>query len=146
MALRPDSPSGGQTNNQYVASHDADWKSHETYVCQVTHETGTFEKVLNRSECSQLHWRMDNPGPGTSQPLAQFFTTCPTFCASLCHLCGPFLLPLPETHPSPLLCPLILGIIQINPELVLALHPHLPVLPPWSNRIMTLQQNMVPVH
>lgn len=44
-----------QSNNQYMASSyltlsASDWKSHETYVCKVTHETGTIEKVLNRSE------------------------------------------------------------------------------------------------
>ncbi|KAK4812934.1 hypothetical protein QYF61_001049 [Mycteria americana] len=46
-----------QTNNQYMASSyltlsAANWKSHETYTCKVMHETGTMEKVLNRSECS----------------------------------------------------------------------------------------------
>ncbi|XP_049660894.1 uncharacterized protein LOC126040484 [Accipiter gentilis] len=46
-----------QTNNQYMASSyltlsAADWKSHETYACKVTHETGTIKKVLTRSECS----------------------------------------------------------------------------------------------
>ncbi|KFV96158.1 Ig lambda chain C region, partial [Fulmarus glacialis] len=35
-----------QTNNQYMASSyltlsASDWKSHETYACKVTHETGT---------------------------------------------------------------------------------------------------------
>ncbi|NXU22457.1 IGL1 protein, partial [Thalassarche chlororhynchos] len=45
-----------QINNQYQASSyltlsATDWKSHETYTCKVTHETGTIEKVLNRSEC-----------------------------------------------------------------------------------------------
>ncbi|XP_074897720.1 immunoglobulin lambda-1 light chain-like [Buteo buteo] len=46
-----------QTNNQYMASSyltlsASDWKSHETYACKVTHETGTIKKVLTRSECS----------------------------------------------------------------------------------------------
>uniref|UniRef100_A0A8C0HIU0 Ig-like domain-containing protein n=1 Tax=Buteo japonicus TaxID=224669 RepID=A0A8C0HIU0_9AVES len=45
-----------QTNNQYMASSyltlsASDWKSHETYACKVTHETGTIKKVLTRSEC-----------------------------------------------------------------------------------------------
>ncbi|XP_069651199.1 immunoglobulin lambda-1 light chain-like [Haliaeetus albicilla] len=46
-----------QTNNQYMASSyltlsAADWKSHETYACKVTHEAGNVEKSLKRSECS----------------------------------------------------------------------------------------------
>ncbi|XP_076209077.1 immunoglobulin lambda-1 light chain-like [Aptenodytes patagonicus] len=45
-----------QSNNQYMASSyltlsASDWKSHETYVCKVTHEAGNVEKSLKRSEC-----------------------------------------------------------------------------------------------
>ncbi|KAM6377977.1 immunoglobulin lambda-1 light chain-like [Pluvialis apricaria] len=44
-----------QSSNQYMASiylmlSAANWKSHETYACKVTHETDTIEKILNRSE------------------------------------------------------------------------------------------------
>ncbi|KAM9281483.1 immunoglobulin lambda-like polypeptide 1 [Morus bassanus] len=46
-----------QTNNQYMASSyltlsASDWKSHENYVCKVTHEAGNVEKSLKRSQCS----------------------------------------------------------------------------------------------
>ncbi|NWI31436.1 IGL1 protein, partial [Sula dactylatra] len=46
-----------QTNNQYMASSyltlsASDWKSHENYVCKVTHEAGNVEKTLKRSQCS----------------------------------------------------------------------------------------------
>ncbi|XP_068767859.1 immunoglobulin lambda-1 light chain-like isoform X8 [Struthio camelus] len=46
-----------QSNNQYMASSyltltASDWKSHETYTCEVTHDGKRIEKVLKRSECS----------------------------------------------------------------------------------------------
>ncbi|NXH69253.1 IGL1 protein, partial [Hydrobates tethys] len=46
-----------QSSNQYMASSyltlsASDWKNHHSYACKVTHETGTIEKALNRSECS----------------------------------------------------------------------------------------------
>ncbi|KAM6112006.1 immunoglobulin lambda-1 light chain-like [Pterocles gutturalis] len=46
----------GDTNGQYLASsyvtlNAAEWKSGETYACQVSHEGGNVEKVLKRSEC-----------------------------------------------------------------------------------------------
>ncbi|XP_050762833.1 immunoglobulin lambda-1 light chain-like [Gymnogyps californianus] len=46
-----------QTNSKYMASSyltlsAAEWKSHETYTCKVTHEAGNVDKSLNRSQCS----------------------------------------------------------------------------------------------
>ena len=46
-----------QSNSEYMASSyltlsAADWKSHETCGCKVTHEAGNMEKSLKRSECS----------------------------------------------------------------------------------------------
>uniref|UniRef100_A0A8B9PIQ4 Immunoglobulin lambda like polypeptide 1 n=1 Tax=Apteryx owenii TaxID=8824 RepID=A0A8B9PIQ4_APTOW len=50
-------PQRQQSNNKYMASSyltlsAADWKSHETYTCEVTHDGKKIEKVLKRSECS----------------------------------------------------------------------------------------------
>uniref|UniRef100_A0A8C9NZP0 Ig-like domain-containing protein n=1 Tax=Spermophilus dauricus TaxID=99837 RepID=A0A8C9NZP0_SPEDA len=46
-----------QINNKYMASSyltlTADeWKSHETYTCQVTHEGSTMEKSVSPARCS----------------------------------------------------------------------------------------------
>ncbi|KAM9118166.1 immunoglobulin lambda-1 light chain-like [Pangshura tecta] len=46
-----------QSDNKFVASSylslDASqWKTHETYTCQVTHDGKSFEKSLKSSECS----------------------------------------------------------------------------------------------
>uniref|UniRef100_A0A452IB44 Ig-like domain-containing protein n=1 Tax=Gopherus agassizii TaxID=38772 RepID=A0A452IB44_9SAUR len=46
-----------QSDNKYMASSylslDAsDWKRHESYTCQVTHDGKNFEKSLKSSECS----------------------------------------------------------------------------------------------
>ncbi|KAM6318271.1 immunoglobulin lambda-1 light chain-like [Podargus strigoides] len=46
-----------QSDNKYMASSfliltAADWSSHETYTCKVTHEAGNVEKTLKKSECS----------------------------------------------------------------------------------------------
>uniref|UniRef100_A0A8C3FTX2 Ig-like domain-containing protein n=1 Tax=Chrysemys picta bellii TaxID=8478 RepID=A0A8C3FTX2_CHRPI len=46
-----------QSDNKYMASSylslDAsDWKTHETYTCQVTHDGKNIEKSLQRSQCS----------------------------------------------------------------------------------------------
>ncbi|XP_075290556.1 uncharacterized protein LOC104334946 [Opisthocomus hoazin] len=46
-----------QSNSKYMASSyltlsAADWNSHESYTCKVTHEAGNVEKSLKRSECS----------------------------------------------------------------------------------------------
>uniref|UniRef100_A0A8C4WFP6 Ig-like domain-containing protein n=1 Tax=Gopherus evgoodei TaxID=1825980 RepID=A0A8C4WFP6_9SAUR len=46
-----------QSDNKFMASSylslDAsDWKRHETYTCQVTHDGKNFEKSLKSSECS----------------------------------------------------------------------------------------------
>uniref|UniRef100_A0A8C8SZ40 Ig-like domain-containing protein n=1 Tax=Pelusios castaneus TaxID=367368 RepID=A0A8C8SZ40_9SAUR len=38
--------------SSYLALSAADWKSHETYSCQVTHDGKSFEKALKSSECS----------------------------------------------------------------------------------------------
>lgn len=45
-----------QTNEKYMASSyltlsAAEWKSHETYTCKVTHEAGNVDKTLKRSQC-----------------------------------------------------------------------------------------------
>ncbi|XP_039361695.1 immunoglobulin lambda-1 light chain-like isoform X3 [Mauremys reevesii] len=46
-----------QSDNKYMASSylslaASDWKTHETYTCQVTHDGKNFEKSLKSSECS----------------------------------------------------------------------------------------------
>ncbi|KYO45320.1 Ig lambda chain V-1 region precursor [Alligator mississippiensis] len=46
-----------QSDNKYMAGSylalsASDWKSHETYTCQVTHDGKSIEKTLKRSECS----------------------------------------------------------------------------------------------
>ncbi|XP_059569264.1 immunoglobulin lambda-like polypeptide 5 [Alligator mississippiensis] len=46
-----------QSDNKYMSSSylslsASDWKSHETYTCQVTHDGKSIEKTLKRSECS----------------------------------------------------------------------------------------------
>ncbi|KYO45321.1 immunoglobulin lambda-like polypeptide 5 [Alligator mississippiensis] len=46
-----------QSDNKYMAGSylalsASDWKSHETYTCQVTHDGKNIEKTLKRSECS----------------------------------------------------------------------------------------------
>ncbi|XP_034647344.1 uncharacterized protein LOC117888223 [Trachemys scripta elegans] len=46
-----------QSDNKYMASSylslaASDWKTHETYTCQVTHDGKNIEKSLQRSQCS----------------------------------------------------------------------------------------------
>ncbi|XP_062446346.1 uncharacterized protein LOC134148381 [Rhea pennata] len=50
-------PQKQSNNSKYMASSylaltASDWKSHETYTCEVTHDGKKIEKVLKRSECS----------------------------------------------------------------------------------------------
>uniref|UniRef100_A0A8C6ZFA2 Ig-like domain-containing protein n=1 Tax=Nothoprocta perdicaria TaxID=30464 RepID=A0A8C6ZFA2_NOTPE len=45
-----------QSNNKYMGSSylslsASEWKSHETYTCEVTHNSKKIEKVIKRSEC-----------------------------------------------------------------------------------------------
>lgn len=51
------SASQRQSNNQYMASSyltlsATEWKTVQSFSCQVTHEGAVTEKTLNKSECS----------------------------------------------------------------------------------------------